>query len=473
MKGLQSFEEGTMKLSAALLLSCLIATTMACVSTQDVVDDDAILTEIPLPKAGVNQRPVVGEKKVLLVAAHWQSSKEIDMQKLYADTDSGQPGSLSDYIQKASMGKLTLKFTTITARIAKPNPVYPDYFVDAEDAARAQGYDPNQFDYLFVVENGQGGGLAFMPGRRLIVHEQSRGYYIFAHEFAHNLGFNHGETYTKCPKVNDTVLAPDRCEIIPARPGVDTGDPVSQGRGLYPANYRWYAGWLDNSQVAVIERSGLYRLGVLGQSGPQLYLINRTGLTPRQVALEYRKPTHYDNFPPTDNRANGVWVRYTTMGGTVKNFQLDGTPETTTTTDPALLPGKTLKDQQAGITISVCTASPDGATVAVAVNGEAVPTCSTVVLSPPVVQIPTVGAPAAPNPVVFSGTSRPGAIIQFLYRADGGTTWTSIPETIADAKGDWRILLPTLEAGQYESITRQLIGKSASPYKSRDFKVTP
>lgn len=479
MKGLQSFEEGTMKLSAALLLSCLIATTMACVSTQDVVDDDAIPTNTPLPKAGVNQRPVVGEKTVLLVATHWLDSKEVDMQKLYADTASEEPGSYSDYLKQSSMGKLTLKWTTISVRIDKP---YPQNFSgalrDAEEAALKQGYDQKSYDYFFVLENSVGGGEAYMPGRSLIVRGQYKGHhrgghYIWAHEFGHNLGFNHGETYTKCPKDNDTIFAPDQCEINPAIPATDTGDPVSQGRGLYPANYRWYAGWLDNSQVAVIERSGLYRLGVLGQSGPQLYLINRTGLTPRQVALEYRKPTHYDNFPPTDNRANGVWVRYTTMGGTVKNFQLDGTPETTTTTDPALLPGKTLKDQHAGITISVCTASPDGATVAVAVNGEAVPTCSTVVLSPPVVQIPTVGAPAAPNPVVFSGTSRPGAIIQFLYRADGGTTWTSIPETIADAKGDWRILLPTLEAGQYESITRQLIGKSASPYKSRDFKVTP
>ena len=370
-----------MKLSAALLLSCLIATTMACVSTQDVVDDDAIPTNTPLPKAGVNQRPVVGEKTVLLVATHWLDSKEVDMRKLYADTASEEPGSYSDYLKQSSMGKLTLKWTTISVRIDKP---YPQNFSgalsDAEEAALKQGYDQKSYDYFFVLENSVSGGQAYMPGRALIVRGQYKGHhrgghYIWAHEFGHNLGFNHGETYTKCPKDNDTVFAPDQCEIAPAIPATDTGDPVSQGRGLYPANYRWYASWLDNSQVAVIERSGLYRLGVLGQSGPQLYLINRTGLTPRQIALEYRQPTHYDNFPPTDNRANGVWVRYTTMGGTVKNLQLDATPETATTSDPTLQPGRTLVDDSAKIKVKVCSTDTSGASIAVSVGGETLPDC--------------------------------------------------------------------------------------------------
>lgn len=370
-----------MKLPAALLLPCLIATTMAYANTPDAMDDDAILTDIPLPKAGVNQRPVVGEKTVLLVATHWLDSKEVDMRKLYADTASEEPGSYSDYLKQSSMGKLTLKWTTISVRIDKP---YPQNFSgalsDAEEAALKQGYDQKSYDYFFVLENSVSGGQAYMPGRALIVRGQYKGHhrgghYIWAHEFGHNLGFNHGETYTKCPKDNDTVFAPDQCEIAPAIPATDTGDPVSQGRGLYPANYRWYASWLDNSQVAVIERSGLYRLGVLGQSGPQLYLINRTGLTPRQIALEYRQPTHYDNFPPTDNRADGVWVRYTTMGGTVKNLQLDATPETATTSDPTLQPGRTLVDDSAKIKVKVCSTDTSGASIAVSVGGETLPDC--------------------------------------------------------------------------------------------------
>jgi len=110
-------------------------------------------------------------------------------------------------------------------------------------------------------------------------------------------------------------------------------------------------------------------------------------LTPSQIALEYRKPTHYDNFPPTDNRANGVWVRYTTMGNIVSNIQLDSTPETITTHDPTLQPGKYLKDGTAGISVKVCTTSNQGATVAVAVNNEAIPSCIAA-LPPPATQAP-------------------------------------------------------------------------------------
>jgi len=364
-----------MKLSAALLLPCLIATTMAYASTPDAMDDDAILTDIPLPKAGVNQRPVVGEKTVLLIATHWQGSKEIDMQKLDADTTSEQPGSLGDYIRQASMGKLTLKWTTVTVRLTTPYPGWPNDYREAAEEALKQGYDYKKYDYLMVVENGPGGGGAWVPGNSLIVRGQYGGHYLWAHEFGHNLGFKHGQTYTKCPNDNDTVLAPDECEIIPSSRGVDSGDPVLQGRGLFPANYRWYAGWLDNSQVAVIERSGLYRLGVLGQSGPQLYLINRTGLTPRQIALEYRQPSYYDNFPPTDNRVNGVWVRYTSIGGTVSNIQLDATPETATTSDPTLQPGRTLVDDSAKIKVKVCSTDTSGASIAVSVGGETLPDC--------------------------------------------------------------------------------------------------
>lgn len=375
MKGLQNFEEGTMKLSAALLLSCLIATTMAYANAPDAVDDDAILTDIPLPETGVNQRSVVGEKTVLLIATHWQDSKEIDMQKLYADTASEQPGSLSDYIRQASMGKLTFKWTTTTVRIPTPYPGWSSAIREAAEEALKQGYDYKEYDYLMVIENGPGGGQAWVPGNSLIVRGQYGGHYLWAHEFGHNLGFKHGQTYTKCPKVDDTVLAPNQCEIIPARPGVDSGDPVSQGRGLFPANYRWYAGWLDNSQVAVIEHSGIYRLGVLGQSGPQLYLINRTGLTPRQIALENRQPSYYDNFPPTDNRVNGVWVRYTNIGGTVSNIQLDATPETATTSDPTLQAGRTLVDDSAKIKVKVCSTDTSGASIAVSVGGETLPDC--------------------------------------------------------------------------------------------------
>jgi len=461
-----------MKFPSVLLLSCLIAMQMACTQTKDPMDDDAIPTNIPLPKAGVNQRPVVGEKTVLLVATHWLDSNEVDMQKLYTDTASEQPGSFSDYIRQSSMGKLNLKWTTVSVRIDKP---YPQNFSlalrDADEAALKQGYDQKSYDYFFVLENSVGGGEAHLPGRALIVRGQYKGHYrgghyIWAHEVGHNLGIRHGETYTKCPKDNETIFAPDQCEVAPAIPATDTGDPVSQGRGLYPANYRWYAGWLDNSQVAVIERSGLYRLGVLGQSGPQLYLINRTGLTPRQIALEYRKPSHYDNFPPTDNRANGVWVRYTTMGNRVENVQLDGTPETASTADPTLQPGRSLIDDSARIKVKVCSTDANGASIAVSVEGESLPDCDT-----PFISAPRQDGVTGPLPMFSGSASVPNATITVISI---GNPAKVLATTKADELGRWSVRA-NKELNTWETISIQagqaLDGQPTKWSEGRSFHV--
>lgn len=462
-----------------LLIFCLLsllATTAQSTEKIPSIQDDAIPTNTPLPLAGVNQRPVIGVKKVLLVAAHWQGDDKIDMQKLYAETASEQPGSISDYIKKASTGKLTFNWTTITASFDKPYPGFYPGFTDAEQAAQAQGYDPKSYDYIFIFIGKNIGGQADMPGNMLIVGAVDYGHFYWAHEFGHNLGFNHGKIYTKCRQSNDIVFAPDQCEVINPQPYASTphdpGDPVNQGKGLFPANYRWFAGWLDNSQAAVINKTGLYRLGVLGGDGPQLYLIDRgPGQSPQQIALEYRQPNPpYDNFPPTDNRAKGVWVRYTTMGDIVTNLQLDATPETATTTD-TLLPGKVLKDETAGITVTVCTASRNGATIAVSVNGEAATSC-TKAISPPIIQSPAPGIPAAPNPIIFSGTSLPGALINVSYKTSQGSVWKDV-KVVADATGVWQAPLPSLSSGKYNGQVWQTIGNNASLANFRNFEVAP
>jgi hypothetical protein len=426
-----------MKLPCAFLLSFLIATQMACAQIKAPIDDDAIPTDLPLPQANFNQRPVVGEKKVLLVATHWQGSKEIDMQKLHAETASEQPGSISDYIRQASMGKLTFKWTTITARIAEPYPGNYDVIMKrVEEAAQQQGYDAKLYDYFFIFISEGIGGQADMPGNRFIVGGAGYGHFLWAHEFGHNLGFDHGKIYTKCRQTNDTVFAPDGCEIINPRPyaitPTDSGDPVNQGNGLFPANYRLYAGWLDNTQVTVIERSGLYHLGVLGNSGPQLYLLNRPGLEPKQIALEYRKPSYYDNFPPTDNRANGVWVRYTTMGGTVKNFQLDATPETETTVDPTLQPDRTLVDEDAKIKVRVCSTETTGALIAVSVGGETLPDCETT----PYISYPRQDAVTGPLPIFSGSSSLFGATVTIISIGNPGDV---LATTKVDTLGHWSV----------------------------------
>ena len=160
------------------------------------------------------------------------------------------------------------------------------------------------------------------------------------------------------------------------------------------------------------------------------------------------------------------------MGGNVKNTQLDATSETpTTTNNPTLQPGKTLKDSTAGISVHVCTTSPDGATVAVAINGETTPACPKpgLTLLIPSIETPAFGAPAIPNPVVFAGKSIPGAKIELSYYMKDDES--KLEETIADATGNWRIALPSLPSGVYTGAVTQKAGAGMSLPHLRLFEV--
>ena len=434
---------------------------------------DAIPNAIPLPKPDINQRPVVGTKTVLVTVTHWQDGDALNYPLIKNHTLSSDPDSLQSYLDAASAGKLTLTGQVIEStsgprpdqcKGGSPMPMSLA-IAEGKKTAQAHGLDPDRFDYVINVVDCGGNASAFRPGRIIGVYGQSGGSHVYKHEFGHNLGYAHGNTYTKCPKEGDTVTAPTGCTVIGYG---DTGDSVSGGATLYPANNRWYSGWLNDEQAAVIERTGLYRLGVLGQKGPQSYLINRPGLVPPQVALEYRKPTPFDNFPPTDNRVRGVWVRYTSMGGYLLNTQLDGTPETAPTTDPTLFPGKVLKDEDAGFTIKVCTTSDEGATIAVSIKNEALPTCATAPIPPPTA---TVMYPTR-NPVVFSGTSLPGALINVRYKGSLEEDWQDV-NVVSDANGRWSATLPPLsKMGLYTGLVWQKIGNSAS-YVYRNFELVP
>ncbi len=220
----------------------------------------------------------------------------------------------------------------------------------------------------------------------------------------------------------------------------------------------------------MITQSGLYRLTKLGAPGAQLYLINRPGLKPAQLAMEFRAPTPFDHFPVDDNRVNGVWIRYTTMAASVDNTQVDGTPETSSTADPTFVGGKRFRDDETGTTIEVCSATNSGAVVAVSV-GSTLTRCASA-LSAPTIRVPAAGAAPVSSPVVFSGTSRPGALINLSYRVAGSSNWKDI-KVSADAHGNWAATLPELISGKYNAQAWQTMGSSASLATFRNFEVVP
>ncbi|VVM71083.1 hypothetical protein PS645_01768 [Pseudomonas fluorescens] len=414
-------------------------------------EHDALPGTMSLPDPAVNGRPQLGEKNVLVTVTNWQGENTLDKTKIEKHTLSTDVDSLRSYITAASKGKLTLNGRVVSYTSGpRPQGCKPSGQVNqislatAEGlkAAAANGIDPKSVDYWINVIDCHGGASAWMPGNTMGVYGMAGGPHVYKHEFGHNLGYAHGSTYTRCPRSGDIVNAPTGCSMVGYG---DTGDSVSGGGTLYPAFNRWYSGWLDDKQAATIKSTGLYRLGVLGGSGPQLYLIERPGDGARTVnylSLEYRKPTIFDDFEETDNRVNGVWARFSTIvyyNNFIMNTQLDGTPETATTADPALLPGKILKDEPAGITVAVCSASDKEATIAVGVSGESAPSCDV-----PYLSTPRESAVTGPAPIFSGGTALLGSTVVVIT---AGNPSDVLATTKSDDKGNWSVRSKELKGG--------------------------
>ncbi|WP_322616026.1 transposase [Pseudomonas sp. BIC9C] len=440
-----------MRRSMLLYLTVILA---GCVQPEKTLSDspffndfaydesDAIPNDLPLPDVGINQRPVLGVKKVLVSVVHWQDGDTLNYPLIEKHTLSDDPDSLRSYILAASQGKLTLNGQVISYTsgprpdICKSGTPMPMALATSEGdkAARANGLDPDNFDFLINLIDCGGNASANRPGRTIGVYGQSLSPHVYKHEFGHNLGYAHGSTYTKCAKNGETVKAPAGCTTIGYG---DTGDPVSGSGTLYPAFNRWYSGWLDEAQATTIKTTGLYRLGVLGDSNPQLYLIDRPGNGARTrnfLALEYRKPTAFDNFPPNDNRVTGVWARFSTLvyySSYMINTQLDGTPETATTADPTLQSGRTLVDEDAKIKVKVCSTDANGASIAVSVEGESLPDCDT-----PFISAPQQDWVTGPLPMFSGSTSVPNATITVI---SFGNPAKVLATSKADELGRWSV----------------------------------
>ncbi|ROM99069.1 hypothetical protein [Pseudomonas brassicacearum] len=399
-------------------------------------DPETILTGEPLPVPGVNQRPVVGTKKVLLVVGKWIGTPALNKDLLWSQSLSPEDKtSLRNYIADVSGRKLTLEGKMITADFgAKPDICNTRDAVKgpAEAAARAQGLNPDDYDYLFIAAScGNGTGSADAPGRVLAIYNQPESSHLWIRLFGNNLGFISGPTYSGCPLNGSVITAPEHCNMI-FYP--DYGNPVSGGRSvLYPTHYRWNAGWLSESQVTHIKTSGIYRL-VLRNS----YLIDRP-TTGQKIALEVRQPS----IPPFDDKfpvgfAKGVWARYTKMDAYVQDTQLDGTPETTSTEDATLKAGSTLKDEAAGITVHVCAVEPvvgSYAAISVGLNGETPLACST--LKKPTFTTPQDGD-VVDRVMQLSGSGQPGATFSLTFiNLSNLLSWTAAVYQ-NDESGNWK-----------------------------------
>jgi hypothetical protein len=156
------------------------------------------------------------------------------------------------------------------------------------------------------------------------------------------------------------------------------------------------------------------------------------------------------------------------MEGSVFNFQLDATPETSTATDSALQPARTLEDATAKVKIKVCETDKTGATLAVALNGQGLPDCTTTVPAP-IIEAPVSDAKTGLKPVI-GGTSWPGARIVV---SSTETPVQTLGEAVADAHGQWSLqLAKNLDQGRHFVTAQQFFdSRNSASTPERGFDV--
>lgn len=464
-----------MKIKLITLSTLLFSMNLFAVelNTDNPVNDEVIAQhdsdyDIISRGTGLPIRPVVGGKKVLLVIGKWADGSTTDPNIQWQQVFSDSPDSLRSFVKDSSRGKLLLEPVKIADGRnmltpdfgAKPSSCsFSDILNRARNAANAEGITASDYDYLFVAVKCQGGALAAAPGNNIVLFGQGGSSHVWLHEFGHNLGIHHPDTYVNCPMTGSTIETPEKCRV---KAITDPGDPVGGGRSLYPAVTRAFAGWLQEGETfSEITTSGRYVLGTLGKDGPQLYYI-KLPQNNRYLTLEYRDKGD-------GNTPGGVWVRYSNISDSVKSSLVNATPEDTSLKNPQLRSGKTLLDSS-GIRVHVCSASPQDAIVSVALNGETLADC-TASLEAPRISSPEKNATVAYKPL-FSGTAAPGADITIVKSHSPNTV---LAATKAGSNGSWVVLSDvSLPEGNYSVSARQTMGSVRSAWSANQpFVVTP
>lgn len=319
----------------------------------------------------VATRPVMGNKKILLLHTHYSDRPANDLAAIKSavfgtGTDFS---SLVSAVRIASYGKLLLTGDTVSDINLGPRPDVCSNSVvaQAQTLAREKGIEPNNYDYVFVeipFTSCNWSGLAAMPGRWIIGNASGHKPWMWQHEFGHNLGAPHSTSLEGCTSNSQGIVQLDQqCRKTTAGDPSDTMN--GGGRRLYPAPYMLYAGWLSDAQMPQVDKPGNYTLTPLFNTPKEgelkgLRILRRDGT---YLTLEYRQPgSGFENWESSDPFVNGVIVRVASFGSTVSNTLVDTTPGSADgMKDAPLMPGKSIDDLLSGKRITLLSIDASGA----------------------------------------------------------------------------------------------------------------
>jgi hypothetical protein len=215
---------------------------------------------------------------------------------------------------------------------------------------------------------------------------------VAGHELGHNLGLYHSRSM-------DCGAASIGTSCTVAEYG-DLVDLMGATKGHYNAFQKERLGWLSSSQIMTVAGTGTYSVApfeTLNADVKALKILKSVDPNTGKRTFYYvelRQAIGYDAFMSAwPNVLSGVTIHTGSESSGNTSYLLDMTPETASWNDPALTVGRTFSDPAAGLSLTVLSVSPTGATVSVALD-PAVPACTWA--SPSVNVSP--GAPTSVSP---------------------------------------------------------------------------
>lgn len=169
---------------------------------------------------------------------------------------------VSPFYVSNSLNKTSLQ-TTVTpvVRMPQPQPFYFNntgaLFNDAENAARAAGFDPNNFNLDLIAMTGANfdySGIANVGFRGAVLNGVFN-LTVTAHELGHNYGLWHANLW-------ETTDG----SIIGSGHNLEYGNPFdvmgsgSDSRAHFSAPYKRRLDWITDANVKVIDQDGVYRV---------------------------------------------------------------------------------------------------------------------------------------------------------------------------------------------------------------------